>query len=97
MTNIDHHDWLNRNYERFCHNSGYAYYPGEVAASGDKLSSLKHACDEQGLPFYRVAAIGLVIREQFLGGKKPNGKSFPETCIELYNAHPEWYNSCEKE
>lgn len=94
MTNINHYDWLDRNYEIFCTNSGYVYHPGEVAASGDKLSALKFACEQVEVPFHKVAAIGLAIRKQFLGGKKPDGKSFSETCIELYNAHPEWCEGC---
>lgn len=90
---INHYNWLEKNYEQFCKNSGHKYFPGEIVAHGDKLSDLKWYCEGNNLPFYKISAIGLVVfiyhKDMYLGKN-----NFIETVLKLYNKHPEWYEGC---
>lgn len=91
---VSHYNWLEKNYEQFCKNSGHRCFMGEIVAHGDKLSDLKYYCEEHGLPFFKIAAIGLVVfiyhKDMYIN--KPT--TLTEVSINLYNSHPEWFENC---
>ena len=85
---INHYDWLHKNFEKFCKNANFKYFPGAIGAHGDKLSNLKYECEKRNLLFYKISAIGLILfmNEEF--------ENFEENCIKLYIEHPEWFDGC---
>lgn len=94
MNILNHYLWLEKNYEKFCLNSGFDYYPGAISADGDKLSLLKLKCEDKNLEFFKVSAIGLAIKNKFHSEKIQDCKTFEDTCIYLFENHPEWYDGC---
>lgn len=94
MKILNHYKWLEKNYEKFCLNSGFDFYPGAIIADGDKLSLLKSKCNDKNLDFFKVAAIGLAIKSKFKNVKTQDSKTFEETCIHLFENNPEWYVGC---